>query len=146
MTEHELACRQAEQSALALLSRDRASASLGMELLDVGPGRARLRMRVRDDMLNGFLLCHGGLLCALADTAFAIACNSWGPQAVGAAISMDYLRPARGGDCVTAAAECLHQGGRQGLYEVRLSNQRDETLALLRGRSHRIGACALSDD
>lgn len=59
---------------------------------------------------------------------------------------MDYLRPARGGDCVTAAAECLHQGGRQGLYEVRLSNQRDEILALLRGRSHRIGACAASDD
>lgn len=84
MTEYELACRQAEQSALALLSRDRASASLGMELLDVGPGRARLRMRVRDDMLNGFLLCHGGLLCALADTAFAIACNSWGPQATSA--------------------------------------------------------------
>ena len=145
MTEYELACRQAEQSALALLSRDRASASLGMELLDVGPGRARLRMRVRDDMLNGFLLCHGGLLCALADTAFAIACNSWGRRP-SAPPSAWIICGARGGDCVTAAAECLHQGGRQGLYEVRLSNQRDEILALLRGRSHRIGACAASDD
>lgn len=139
MTETEAARQLAENSALAMLSQDRASASLGMELLDVAPGRARLRMRVRDDMLNGFQLCHGGLLCALADTAFAVACNSWGPRTVGAAVSVEYLLPARGGDCLLAEAECLHQGARQGLYDVRISNQRGETLALLRSRSHRSG-------
>ncbi|BBH14905.1 MULTISPECIES: hydroxyphenylacetyl-CoA thioesterase PaaI [Chromobacterium] len=139
MTETESAGRLAEHSALEMLSKDRASASLGMELLEVAPGRARMRMRVRDDMLNGFQLCHGGLLCALADTAFAVACNSWGPRAVGVAISMEYLLPAHSGDCLLAEAECQHQGGRQGLYDVRVSNQRGETLVLLRGRSHRSG-------
>ena len=128
----------AERAAGALLARDRASQALGMRLAAVAPGWARVLMRVRGDMVNGHGLCHGGIVFALADSAFAFACNSYNDCTVAAAVSIDYLAPAREGDELTAEASELWRGGRGGLYELVVSNQRGERIALARGRSQRI--------
>lgn len=131
--------RLAELSAQALLAADEASRSLGLRLEEVGPGFARLRMTVRPDMLNGHGTCHGGMLFALADTAFAVACNTHNAATVAAAASIDFLAPARAGDELTAEARELWRSKRSGVYEICVSNQRGEKIALFRGRSHCIG-------
>jgi len=130
--------RIAELAAEALLSRDDASRMLGMELLEVAPGRATLRMTVRSDMLNGHKSCHGGLIFSLADSAFAVSCNSHNDSAVAAAASIDFLAPAFAGDTLTAQANEIWRSGRSGLYEITVVNQRGERIALCRGRSNRI--------
>ena len=109
-----------------------------MRILEARPGFAKVAMVVRDDMLNGHGACHGGLIFTLADSAFAFSCNSHGGMVVGAAVAVDYLAPARGGDELTAVAEERWRAKRNGIYEVTVTNQRGETLALFRGRSHRV--------
>jgi acyl-CoA thioesterase len=118
--------RVAELAAQALLARDQASRSLGMRLEGVRPGFARLRMTVRADMLNGHDLCHGGLVFALADSAFAVACNTHNAVTVAAAGSIDFLAPARLHDELTAEARELWRSKRNGIYEICVSNQRGE--------------------
>ncbi|HWZ61852.1 MAG TPA: hydroxyphenylacetyl-CoA thioesterase PaaI [Steroidobacteraceae bacterium] len=130
--------RIAEQAAHALYERDRASQALGMRLTAVGPGTARVVMTVRGDMLNGHRTCHGGLLFALADSAFAFACNSYNDSTVAAAAAIDFLSGAREGDELTAEARELWRSARNGIYEITVSNQRGERVALFRGRSYRI--------
>ncbi|HXW74710.1 MAG TPA: hydroxyphenylacetyl-CoA thioesterase PaaI [Steroidobacteraceae bacterium] len=136
----------AERIALALFARDHASRALGMRLVSVAPGRARLLMRVRGDMVNGHGLCHGGIVFALADSAFAFACNSHNDSTVAAAASIDYLAAAREGDELTAEASELWRTRRNGLYEIIVSNQRGERIALFRGRSYRIEGQVLSGE
>lgn len=131
--------RLAELSAEALLAKDEASRSLGLRLEEVGPGFARLRMTVRREMLNGHGTCHGGILFALADTAFAVACNTHNAVTVAAAASIDFLAPARAADELTAEARELWRSKRSGIYEICVSNQLGEKIALFRGRSHCIG-------
>ena len=128
----------AEQSAQALYGRDRASQALGMRLAAVGPGSARVVMQVRADMLNGHQVCHGGILFALADSAFAFACNSYNDSTVAATGAIDFLMSAREGDELTAEARELWRTRRNGIYEITVSNQRGERVALFRGRSYRI--------
>jgi len=128
----------AERAAEALLTKDNASAMLGMQLVAVKPGYARLSMRVRSDMVNGHRLCHGGLIFTLADSAFAVSCNSHNDSTVAAAASIDFLAPAREGDELAAEARELWRSGRSGLYEITVTNQRGERIALFRGRSQRI--------
>jgi acyl-CoA thioesterase len=128
----------AERAAAALYEGDRASQALGMRIETVAPGEVRVAMTVRADMLNGHRLCHGGLIFALADSAFAFACNSHGDNTLAAAASIDFLAPAREGDALTASAKELWRAGRSGLYEITITNQRGERIALFRGRSHRI--------
>lgn len=130
--------RVAERSAQALFERDRASQALGMRLLEVGPGRARVVMTVRPDMLNGHDVCHGGIVFALADSAFAFACNSYNENTVAAAGAIDFLAAARAGDELTAEASELWRTRRNGIYEISVRNQRGERVALFRGRSYRI--------
>jgi acyl-CoA thioesterase len=130
--------RIAEQAAHALYERDRASQALGMRLTAVGPGTARVVMSVRGDMLNGHRVCHGGLVFALADSAFAFACNSYNDSTVAAAAAIDFLSSAREGDELTAEARELWRTSRNGIYEITVSNQRGERVALFRGRSYRI--------
>lgn len=96
-------------------------------------------MRVLPEMINGHQVCHGGLVFSLADTAFAYACNSYNESTVAAAGSIDFLAPARAGDELTAVAHELWRTRRNGLYEITVTNQRGERIALFRGRSHRIG-------
>ncbi|MFZ1098495.1 MAG: hydroxyphenylacetyl-CoA thioesterase PaaI [Steroidobacteraceae bacterium] len=130
--------RLAERAAHGLFERDRASQGLGMRLLEVQPGRARVAMTVRADMLNGHQVCHGGLVFALADSAFAFACNSYNDSTVAAAAAIDFLAAAREGDELSAEAVELWRTGRNGIYEVTVMNQRGERVALFRGRSYRI--------
>ncbi len=106
-----------------------------MEIIATGPGAATVRMTVREDMLNGHRVCHGGLVFALADSAFAFACNSHGTDALAAAASIDFLMPARGGDVLTATAVETWRAGRSGVTEVTVTNQNGERVALFRGRS-----------
>jgi len=133
----------AEQVAQAMFARDRASQMLGMAIDAVGPGYARLSMTVRDDMVNGHAICHGGLTLTLADSAFAFACNSDNHNTVGAACSMDYLRPAFAGDRLTAEARERHVSGRTGIFDVTVTNQNGDTIGLFRGKSQRVKGAVL---
>ena len=98
-------------------------------------GRATAKMTVREDMVNGFNVCHGGLLFALADTAFAFACNAYDRKTVAASASIEFLRPAALGDRLRATAEEEYRGRRGGYYKVRIDNQDDEPVALFQGRA-----------
>ncbi|HEX5207017.1 MAG TPA: hydroxyphenylacetyl-CoA thioesterase PaaI [Steroidobacteraceae bacterium] len=131
--------RIAELAAQALFANDPASANLGIRIESVRPGGARLRMTVRSDMVNGHGMCHGGMVFALADSAFAVACNTYNAVTVAAAASIDFLAPAQAHDELTAEARELWRSRRSGIYEISVSNQRGETIALFRGRSHCIG-------
>jgi len=130
--------RLAERVAAALYERDRASQALGMAIVAMRPGFARLTMKVRADMVNGHELCHGGLLFTLADSAFAFACNSYNESTVAAAGAIDFLQGARLGDELTAEARELWRSRRNGLYDIVICNQHGERVALFRGRSYRI--------
>ncbi len=125
-------------SAGAMMARDVASQAMGIELIEVGDGRAVTRMVVRDDMVNGHALAHGGLIFALADTAFGCACNSFGPMTVGASADIVFVAPAGAGDVLEAEAVLRTRFGRSGLYDVTV--RRDgEVIAEFRGRSHQLG-------
>ena len=108
----------AEVSAADMWAGDRASQALGMEIVEVGPGRATLRMSVRDDMVNGHGIGHGGLTFALADSAFAFACNSYGRTTVAAAAEIRFRRPTQLGDDLVATAVERSRDGRDGVYDV----------------------------
>jgi acyl-CoA thioesterase len=128
----------AERAAAAMFERDQASQALGMRVSVVRPGFAQVVMPVRADMVNGHGICHGGLMFALGDSAFAFACNSHNDTTVAAAASIDFLAAARAGDELTAEARELWRTKRNGLYEIVIFNQHGERLALFRGRSYRI--------
>jgi acyl-CoA thioesterase len=128
----------AERVAEGMYSRDRASQALGAKVASVGPGHAELVMTVRADMLNGHAICHGGFIFTLADSAFAYACNSYNLTTVASGCSIDYMAPAREDDVLTARARERSMSGRTGVYDIEVSNQRGETIALFRGKSYRI--------
>nr|WP_308493579.1 hydroxyphenylacetyl-CoA thioesterase PaaI [Duganella alba] len=129
----------AEAVAAAMYARDTASQSLGMTIEAIAPGYARMSMPVRGDMLNGHQTCHGGFIFALADSAFAFACNSHNHVTVGAGCTIDYLSPGREGDLLSATAVEQTLAGKSGIYDVKVVNQDGRTIALFRGKSHRIG-------
>jgi len=141
MTELEMAERCGE----AMWKDDKASHALGIEMKVTGVGAANARMLIRDDMVNGLDVCHGGLVFALADTAFALACNAYNDQSFAASCQIEFLRPAKLGDELLAIASEDHRGRRSGYYTVRIQNQRDEPVALFRGRSVSNGKAILSD-
>ena len=129
----------AELAGKTMFERDQASQALGMQLCEIRPGYARMAMPVRTDMLNGHQSCHGGYIFMLADSAFAFACNSHNHNTVGAGCTIEYLAPGRLGDLLTAEALEQALAGKIGVYDVKVSNQEGRTVALLRGKSHRIG-------
>ena len=129
----------AELAGKTMFERDPASQALGMLLAEIRPGYARMTMPVRRDMLNGHQTCHGGYIFMLADSAFAFACNSHNHNTVGAGCTIDYLAPGREGDLLTAEAVEQALSGKTGVYDVKVVNQDGRTVALLRGKSHRIG-------
>src|SRR4051812_28215564 len=130
----------ARRSADVMWSADTASRRLGMELLEVGPGRAVVAMGIREDMINGWSVCHGGLIATLADSAFAVACNSRGQVTVAAGFDIDLLEPARLGDRLVATAREVVLRGRSGLYDVTVTRQTDgNVVAEFRGRSRATG-------
>lgn len=121
-----------------MMAEDAASRALGMKIDSMGPGYARVSMSVRADMLNGFKICHGGFIATLADSAFAFACNSYNELTLAGGIVVDFIAPANEGDVLTAEAREVALAGRTGVYDVTVTNQRGELVAVLRGRSHRL--------
>jgi acyl-CoA thioesterase len=135
----------AERTAAAMFARDRASQGLGMQIVRVAPGEAELSMRVRGDMVNGHAICHGGFVFALADSAFAFACNSYNASTVAQGCAIEYLAPAREGDVLCAVGRERSRSGRTGVYDIEVRNQRGETIALFRGKSYRVKGSVLED-
>jgi acyl-CoA thioesterase len=128
----------AEAVADAMYARDPAVRAFGIRIDKVAPGYARLSMQVREDMLNGHGLCHGGMIFTLADSAFAYACNSRNQNTVASGCTIDYLAPGQRGDVLSAEAVEQSLAGRTGVYDITVSNQDGKRLALFRGRSHSI--------
>ncbi len=126
----------AEQVRDAMWAGDHATRMLGMRITSVGPGRASIQMVVRQDMLNGHAICHGGLITTLADSSFAFACNSYNELTVASGFTVDLLAPGRLGDVLTATCAEVSKAGRIGVYDVAVTNQRGERIAVFRGRSH----------
>ncbi|MEO8537514.1 MAG: hydroxyphenylacetyl-CoA thioesterase PaaI [Betaproteobacteria bacterium] len=135
----------AQRVADAMFSRDRASQALGMRVQHVEPGRAEMSMTVRDDMLNGHSICHGGFIFLLADSTFAFACNSYNANTVAQGCSIDYLAPARAGDVLHATGAERSRGGRTGVYDIEVRNQHGAAVALFRGKSYRIDGRVVDD-
>ena len=134
----ENAQRLAEAVGDTMYARDNASRMLGITLDSIAPGRAQMTMRVRPDMCNGHGICHGGLIFTLADSTFAFACNSYNVNTVASGCTIDFLAAAKSGDVLTARAAMRQQGSRIGVYDISVSNQKDEAIALFRGKSYRL--------
>ena len=134
----------ARRAAQAMWDDDEASQGLGMELVEVRPGRARLRMPVRPDMTNGHGICHGGFTFALADSAFAFACNSYNRRTVAVGCDIVFVAPAHQGDDLVAEAVERHRSGRNGIYDVTVRCG-DRVVAEFRGRSREIGGALVEE-
>ena len=128
----------AEAARDAMWKHDHASQALGMQVLAVGPGTATLCMTVRQDMLNGHAICHGGLITTLADSCFAFACNAYNEVTVASGFDVNLIAAARLGDVLTAQARELSKAGRTGVYDITVSNQHGAPIAAFRGRSYTI--------
>ena len=142
MDELELAQHCAEQ----MIENDAASRMLGIEVGVPVAGSAVARMMVREDMVNGFGICHGGILFALGDTAFAFACNAYNLVSVGGEASIRWLRPAKAGDHLTATASEERREGRHGYYSIHINNQNDEPVADFHGHCISIGKPLLDSE
>ncbi|MFZ9678936.1 MAG: hydroxyphenylacetyl-CoA thioesterase PaaI [Quisquiliibacterium sp.] len=125
----------AEACARIMFAEDTTALHLGMELLEVNPGSARMSMQIRHEFTNGHGICHGGYIFMLADTAFAYACNSRNQRAVAASASIEFLAPAHDGDVLTAQGQEQHLAGRSGIYDIKVTDQSGKLIALFRGKS-----------
>jgi len=126
----------AQKCCETMWGNDVASQDLGMTIEVTKPGRAEARFEVRANMVNGYDICHGGFIFTLADSAFAFACNTYNRITVAASASIEFVRPARLGDKLLATAAEVHRGGRTGIYDITVTNQDDDVVAIFRGRSH----------
>ncbi|TFZ03635.1 hydroxyphenylacetyl-CoA thioesterase PaaI [Ramlibacter humi] len=132
MTPEQRAARVGE----VMFAGDRASRdTMGMELVSCGPGRAVMRMAVDERHLNGHRICHGGFIFTLADSTFAFACNSHNRNAVAAGCSIEFLKPGQLGDVLTCEGMEQVLQGRHGVYDMKVTNQRGEVVAVFRGKS-----------
>ena len=135
----------AQQVADAMYEKDVAAQHMGIKLSKVSPGYAVMTMTVTDKMLNGHAICHGGYIFALADTAFAFACNTANITTVTLNGNITFLSPAREGDMLTAVAEVQSQSGRTGLCDVVITNQEGTRIAMVRGNSYRVKSKIVAD-
>jgi acyl-CoA thioesterase len=127
--------QRARACADKMYAGDKASRALGIEVEISSAGSALATMRVREDMVNGFNICHGGLVFTLADTAFAFACNAYDELTVAGSGHIEFLRPVNLDDELRAIAREELRGERVGFYTVEVLNQDTEIVALFRGRS-----------
>jgi acyl-CoA thioesterase len=128
--------RLAEAVREAMYARDHTARALGITVEAIGPGFARCRMEVRQDMVNGHGSCHGGLTFTLADTAFAYACNACNRSTVALGAEISFTAPARLGDVLTASATEQSRAARTGVYDVRVAKADGTLVALFRGTSY----------
>jgi len=135
MTPEEIARKVGETMfPVDVASRD----TMGMVLLACEPGRAVMRMEVKELHLNGHRICHGGFIFTLADSTFAFACNSYNRNAVAAGCSIEFLRPGKLGDVLTCEGIEQTLSGRHGIYDMKVTNQNGEVVAMFRGKSAQI--------
>ena len=137
--------QRAQLCADKMAANDRASKALGIEIEIPDAGSAIATMYVREDMVNGFDICHGGLVFTLADTAFAFACNAYDELTVAGSGSIEFLRPSVRGDQLRAVATEVHRGRKSGVYRVDVKNQDNKLVALFQGRSVGRGETMLAD-
>jgi acyl-CoA thioesterase len=136
----------AAQVGASMFEADRATREfMQIELVSCEPGRAVMRMVVRDEMLNGHDICHGGLIFTLADSTFAYACNSRNHATVASGCSIEFLKPAHAGDVLTCEGREQVLQGRHGVYDMQVTNQRGEAVALFRGKSTQIKGHVISE-
>ena len=128
----------ARACAEAMWKQDDASKGLGMEIVEIGPGQATLKMTVRPYMVNGQRIAHGGFIFTLADSAFAFACNTHNERVVAAEGNITFIRPGKLGDVLLANAREISRSGRSGIYDVRVTAN-DVVIAEFRGHSRSIG-------
>jgi acyl-CoA thioesterase len=129
---------RAEQSAAAMWAGDSASKYLGIELVSVGPGHAKMQMLVSADHCNGHSICHGGFIFTLADSCFAFACNSYNQAAVAQHNTISFVSAGKLGDILTAACSEVSRSGRSGVYDVLVRNAENQIIAVFRGCSRTI--------
>ena len=127
---------QAERVREAMLVNDHATRAMGIEIVAIGPGSATATMTVRRDMLNGHATCHGGFIATLADSAFAFACNAYNEITVASGFDISFVAPGREGDVLTATASEVSRSSRTGVYDIDVRNQKNERIAVFRGRSY----------
>ncbi|MFL4469589.1 hydroxyphenylacetyl-CoA thioesterase PaaI [Tateyamaria armeniaca] len=137
---------RARRCADLMWSKDRASQALGMSIAAIGPGTATLTMPVRDDMLNGHGICHGGMIFTLADSAFAFACNTYNALTVAQSNQITYLSPGPAGETLTATAHEVARAGRSGTYDVIVMTSAGDQIALFRGLSRTIQGQHFDED
>ena len=143
MTDQELAAK----CGASMFAADRASKDfMQMELVTCEPGRAVMRMTVREDMLNGHQICHGGFIFTLADSTFAFACNSRNFATVASGASIDFLKSAHQGDVLTCEGVEQTLQGRHGIYDMKVTNQRGEVVAMFRGKSAQIQGTIVAEE
>lgn len=143
MTREETAARVGE----AMFANDRASReTMGMDLVACTPGRAVMRMTVGEQHLNGHRICHGGFIFTLADSTFAFACNSHNKVAVAAGCSIEFLKPGQLGDVLTCEGVEQVLQGRHGVYDMKVTNQRGEVVAVFRGKSAQIPGTVIPEE
>ena len=130
--------KTARAVAEAMISKCGLSQSLGMKILDAGPAYAVVEMRLEDRHMNGFSIAHGGAVFALADTAFAHACNSDNVVTVAQHCQINFLQPGRVGDVLTATAKGRTHSGRTGLYDVTITGNNSAVIAEFRGMSRKL--------
>jgi len=129
----------AQRVVARMYDNDPFSLWLGIERIVVEAGKCVLRMSVRNEMLNGFAIAHGGISYSLADSCLAFAANSHGIQAVSVETSISHTKPVKAGDVLTATAEEMSLSNRIGIYHITVSNQHDEVVALFKGTVYRTG-------
>ncbi|WP_193170481.1 hydroxyphenylacetyl-CoA thioesterase PaaI [Nisaea nitritireducens] len=128
-----------------MYANDAATKALGMQVEEIAPGYARLRMTVRADMLNGHQTCHGGMIFTLADSAFAFACNSANALTVAQSCDINFVNPAREGDDLVATCEEQFHRGRSGIYDTVVTTSDGTPVAFFRGKSRTIGGALVGD-
>jgi acyl-CoA thioesterase len=134
----EEAAHRARAVVHSLYRADLASQWLGIEIIEAARGRVEIAMTVRPDMVNGYGICHGGIVFAFADSAFAFACNSYGDPMVAAGASIEFLAPTPSGERLTAMATEVSRGARHGIYDVAVTAASGTVLAHFRGRCSRL--------
>ncbi|HEX3768322.1 MAG TPA: hydroxyphenylacetyl-CoA thioesterase PaaI [Puia sp.] len=120
-----------------MLKRDRFSAWLGLQIIEIRKGYCKLQYRITLEMMNGFDNVHGGVLFSAADSAFAFACNSYGHLTVALDASVSFTKPAKTGELMTVEAIEVFLGNKIGIYDVRTTNENNELIALFKGTAYR---------
>ena len=128
-----------QEVAAHVLSQDAFSQWLGIEILEIKEGYSKIKMQIRQEMVNGLGIIHGGVTFSMADSAFAFACNNRNNLSVALDTSINFIKPVHIGDVLIAEARELHNGKSTGLYQIEIYNQKEHLVAQFKGLCYRTG-------